>query len=147
MAARINAKTVKNTLSDLLASDAEIVKSAGALFAFYATASSGDPLTFAAGIGLIATAAASAIKGASELIKRLSGATTTVADSIAPYERFRVLFYTVCIKAYVDSIPDTIAKLKSPEPQAKPTKPKSRSNPTELTTALQDKLLKSMRAK
>jgi hypothetical protein len=113
MSMRINAKSVQGAIGELLSSDAEIIKSAGELFAFYAAASTGEPLAFAAGVALIAKAAAAGVKIASELIKRLSKPLPSSAGPLPPYEQFRMIFYTACLRSYFDAVCDTMKALKA----------------------------------
>lgn len=115
---RINAKSFQGALSELLSSDADIIKSAGELFTFYALASSGEPLAFAAGLALVAKAASAGVKIASELIRRLGTARPGDEDALPPYERFRMIFYTAALRAYLDSV-QPVKDMKSDAASAK----------------------------
>ncbi len=141
MSLKINAKTVRETLEDHLLCDAEIVKATGEMFAFYVIASSGGPLALAAGIGLILSASASAIKGISQIIKRVhtSGADTELP--LAPYEQFRVIFYAACLQSYLDAIRQPLEELREAAAKEKPAP--AESELSELPNAIKAAQLKA----
>jgi NACHT domain-containing protein len=131
---KINAKTVRETLEEQLSCDGEIIKASAEMFAFYVVASSGSPLALAAGIGLILSASASAIKGISHIIKRVHMRGSDPKVALAPYEQFRIIFYAACLQAYLDAIQKPLADLR--EAAAKEKASAAESNPSELQNAL-----------
>jgi NACHT domain len=117
MPLRTNAKSIKETLYDRLASDAELLSCGKEFFEFFNIASSGEPLTYGTGVLLICKGAAAAVKVASILIKRLSNSSDTATSAAQIYDRFRIVFYVACLEAYLNALqvalaPDELPKTK-----------------------------------
>lgn len=124
MASKTNAKSVKETLEDRLKGDAKLVSSFGKLAGFAAAVAAGDPLSLAMAVAKIGDAAGAALDASSEILTRVAGEQPTGKLTAAGnFERFKVVFYTACARAYIETISSKFGEFASKVEANKESKP------------------------
>ena len=116
MTTKINAKTTKATLTEQCKDDAALLKDVGQFLSFAAFLSTGNPLGLLAAIELIVKTAGSTISTGITLSKRLFAQSAAPAPEGPPaYERFRILYYLLCQRCFIEAIEETVGKINSSE--------------------------------
>jgi hypothetical protein len=111
MATKINSKTTREALEEKFLGDAKILNDASTLLGFAAAVTSGEPLTWTAGIALILKTAGSSLSAGVNIVKRLVAIDPPETDILPKYERFRIIFYVTCQRAYIETVKDALTKL------------------------------------
>jgi hypothetical protein len=116
MTMEINAKTTKATLTEQCKDDAALLKDVGQFLSFAAFLSTGNPLGLLAATELIVKTAGSTISTGITLSKRLFAQSAAPAPECPPaYERFRILYYLLCQRCFIEAIEETVGKINSSE--------------------------------
>src|SRR6267154_112942 len=100
----ITSKTTQATLREHLASDTSLLKDFGEVAGFAAVVAAGTSLAPAAFIALVAKTAAAAIGAGTRFLERLSKGDEPSCSLPTTYERFRVMFYVACQRAYIEAV-------------------------------------------
>jgi hypothetical protein len=112
MTAKINAKTTKETLVDRFKDDAKLLEDSSKLLAFASTLATGSPIGVLAAVELVTKTAGAAISASVTLFNRLFARTSeTDTDALPTYDRFRVLYYVLCQRCYIEAIQEVVAKI------------------------------------
>lgn len=116
MMPRITGRGIRETLTQRLDKDATILKELGQILAFGACVASGEPLSLAVAISLIAKTAGSVISSCTGVISWLSDPKTQECSAVlCSYERFHLLLYTTCQRCYLEAVASVLDAAKPEE--------------------------------
>jgi hypothetical protein len=125
MSLKINRKTTEESLTENLEKDGKLLAEVSTLFTFAAVAMSGEPVSLAVGIALILKTAGSALSAGTNIVRRLTGRKEEPTQ-LAPYDRFRILFYITCQQCFIEALVEAInqaEELKQPKTEKVEPKP------------------------
>jgi hypothetical protein len=111
MSSRTNAAVVMESLEQGTSSGSAVVQSFASLTSFAQTAGSAAVLTTLPGVGHLLAAASVSVSAADQIIKAVSQWRSR-RNPIPVYDQFRILFYTACHRAYLESLDQALKSFK-----------------------------------
>jgi len=120
MLSKVTGKNAREIILDNFKLDSEILKCAGKLFSFGGCIISGEPLSIMSGLAMILETSGTAISAGTAIVNKLCATSQQSKDVyLHDYDKFKALYYTVCLRSYIETIPAVIKQLQQEQTQTK----------------------------